>query len=89
MGFKHMKTAKEWFNEEYYNISDTSPITFGEIVKRIQLDAMKEGMRRAAEIGMNKSPMPRPPDDMTTLEKRTTIVNAILTAAEQLTEKDL
>lgn len=43
----------------------------------IQLDSMKEGMRRAAEIA-NRLDIP---DDM--------LRDTILTAAEQLTEKDL
>jgi hypothetical protein len=49
-----------------------------ESIKQIQLDAMKEGMRRAAEIVLvshNKS--------------ETLIRQDILTAVEQLTEKDL
>jgi len=57
-----------------------------QIIREIQLDAMKEGMRRAADIVKkcawgdtnNYETLYKPDPD-----------EAILTAAEQLTEKDL
>jgi hypothetical protein len=87
-----MKSAEEW-SFDMARLSDDA-FCFDqngaeEVIQKIQLDAIREGMRRAAEIGMNKSPMPLPPGEMTTLEKRTTIVNAILTAAEKLTIENL
>lgn len=48
-------------------------------IKQIQLDAMREGMRRAADIVKTHEP------ERTEVGYR----KAILTASEQLTEKDL
>lgn len=75
-----MKSAEEWVKEagttegadwrDYDNLDlDT--------VNQIQLDAMREGMRRAAEIAEAR----HLDGDMHS--------EAILSAAEQLTEKDL
>lgn len=76
-----MKTAEE-------RIQENNPLllvggeTYNGIVERykqIQLDAMREGMRRAAGVRATYS------DSSQTLIEAT----AILTAAEQLTTKDL
>jgi len=81
-----MKTVEEWQEYELAN----QAISPTEIKKQIQLDAVKEGMRRAAkEVA---KPMAKVPDE--TMQKYTVILthalsNAILTAAEHLTEKDL
>jgi len=78
-----MKTAEEWKTEwrklpcgtlEEHETNATT------IINQIQLDAMREGMRRAAEIAQ---------DDEQSKDKRPVISKAILAAAEQLTTKDL
>ena len=90
-----MKTAEEWVNEYDHTFSALNEeadkvvgkdvVPFEDIhailIRRIQLDAMKEGMRRvAAKLLINESP-----HDMTVCR----VHDNILTAAEQLTEKDL
>ncbi len=89
-----MKTAEEW--TDIINISEaccsgeggglwTSEETYT-LIRQIQLDAMKEGMRKAAEIVNVKC---------LTLDRRPWTLDvqnahkAILTVAEQLIEKDL
>lgn len=75
-----MKTAEEWCEElglvhhkPTYDI-DGREMSMAECVKQIQLDAMKEGMRRAAEtIDLSRPSSP--------YARR----QAILDAAEQLT----
>lgn len=42
-----MKTAAEWFNESPTIVGHWCQIT-SETIRQIQLDAMKEGMQRAA-----------------------------------------
>lgn len=69
-----MKTAKEWYN---------TALPERELIKQIQLDAMKEGMRRAAnqlDVAYHLGSA-----SASALSYR----DNILTAAEQLTEKDL
>ena len=83
-----MKTAEEWIK--------TGPIlypTSGEFVKAIQLDAMKEGMRRAAKLD-NVTPIKDGDGEVRYRwsEYGEAIIHyekAILSAAEKLTEKDL
>ena len=76
-----MRTAEEW-GETFPPSRDIfahlryHPVTEAEI-RQIQLDAMREGMRRAAEL----SNVANPTGQMVT--------KSILSAAEQLTEKDL
>lgn len=84
-----MKTAEEWMQDvDYPNKEDTTVLLSPQQIKIIQLDAMKEGMRRAALVC----------DDTDTIEAhqsyyaqlgdasatRSAIHKAILTAAEQL-----
>lgn len=76
-----MKTASELSQTAIFDIATRSGILHCEFereIKAIQLDAMKEGMRRAT-------------DKIQPLKYRGlfNMRNAILTAAEQLTEKDL
>jgi len=79
-----MKTAKEWTSEIIdYELTHYDG-SYTKLIKQIQLDAMKEGMRRAVKvmsecnsIGDNE------------YEEYKRLSQAILTAAEQLTEKDL
>jgi hypothetical protein len=90
-----MKTAEEWINEVGKVVmldcfaGDRSALP-GEptlnLVKQIQLDAMKEGMMRAAYINKITSPHITMTGSSSICENRK---NAILTAAEHLTEKDL
>jgi hypothetical protein len=81
-----MKTAEEWLD----NIGGGSPIgdeadlMMIAIIKQIQLDAMKEGMRRAAEIEQTTADIGTDYDAGWNHKTQ-----AILTAAEQLTEKKL
>ena len=71
-----MKTAEEWLEEMFgrNNWITADSVT----IKQIQLDAMREGMRRAAEIVVT--------DEATSYS---VIKSHILSAAEQLTEKDI
>lgn len=72
-----MKTAQEWA-KELRRAASVAPngtlVMIEPWLKQVQLDAMKEGMRRASEIFICSKPWAS---------------KAILTAAEQLTEKDL
>lgn len=80
--FDPMKSASEW-NDYHKQICFNDPAVHGqllpnpqmvEFIKKIQTDAMKEGMRRAAEVaGKNL--------DWATYHD-------VISAAEQLTEKD-
>ena len=72
-----MKSAEEWAKQLPMMLSEQ--VKSRELVKQIQLDAMKEGMRRAAEV------IP----DSKALFNAGQLRKAILAAAEQLTEKDL
>lgn len=89
-----MKTAEEWAATypPYRNIYAHlryHPMTEDEI-KQIQLDAMKEGMRRAAEIVMPPMREEHEYEQCKEYDQMCkSIGQAILTAAEQLTEKDL
>lgn len=72
-----MKTAEEWYSTEYFDVADVNKDTFINICKQIQLEAMKEGMRRAAAMVETMD------EDVS---KMPSIINM---ASEQLTEKDL
>ena len=74
-----MKTAEEWEMK-----CGSSQMITPQIIKQIQLDAIKEGMRRAAKVA-------RPKEMMLSMETQTNfdVERNILTAAEQLTTKDL
>lgn len=77
-----MKTAEEWI--EQYRIGF---VLRPSDIEQIQLDAMKEGARRAAKIAHNqaldRAGINRSSTQVTSDEK------AILTTAEQWTEADL
>jgi len=78
-----MKTA-----EEYVRTMVHDSRTFVSHVKQIQLDAMKEGMRRAAKV--SREHLQGTASGWVNITQRgKTVSNAILDAAEQLTEKDL
>ena len=95
-----MKTAEEWFTIENLGMvldieSDVScrPIEL-EQIREIQLDAMKEGMRRAAKQKQPKKQEKCYAEAVSCHncgynEGNDEMEQAILTAAEQLTEKDL
>lgn len=58
-----------------------------DFIKQVKLDAIKEGMRRAAAVVVENN---QPVFDLPTrLHTRQALGKAILTAAEQLTIKDL
>ena len=71
-----MRTARK-LAEEFYCCESVT-----DFIKQIQLAAIKEGMRRAAKVSRDANAQPMP---FIQIE----ITQAILTAAEQLTEKDL
>lgn len=79
-----MKTAEEMLDEHYENLNgNASDIIVA--IKQIQLDAMQEGMRRAAgEVRMTARD-----DKKDAAGNLCAAETAILTVAEQLTEKDL
>ena len=79
---KFMKTAKEWVSVilAKYGIVRNG---MADVIKEIQLDAMKEGMKRAAKIAWDAEAhitYDRPVDERH--------CRAILISLEQLTEKD-
>ena len=75
-----MKTTEDWIFK-YDMARETVP----QLISQIQIDALKEGMRRAANVitPYDIGVMVRNGETADILEQ------AILTAAEQLTEKDL
>ena len=73
-----MKTAEEWFNK--YKVNADKYLSMSAI-EAIQLDAMKEGMRRAAEIAKQES-------DKVCYEDPYAH-HAIIAKMDKLTEKDL
>lgn len=77
-----MKTAEEWASTIDMNIWSNADAT---TIKQIQLDAMKEGMRRAAKV----EPKMEPHHSDEHWQGITMKEQAILSEAEQLTEKDL
>lgn len=87
-----MKLAKDWTNiwmekhQEFVFLSTTEfEIEQAQdcLTRQIQLDAMKEGMKRAADIVNTTGAT------MDRRESTAWYVKTILSAAEQLTEKDL
>ena len=76
-----MKTAEECLAmlSAVYSCPD---VALTETIALIQLDAMKEGMRRAAGV----KPILQPAEGYTYIKHQNKV---ILAAAEQLTEKDL
>jgi len=82
-----MKMALGWVKEYQskrleYPRDENWKFNNGNLIKQIQLDAMREGMRRAAET-INPCSNPNCGNDECDLGRK------ILTAAEQLTTKDL
>jgi hypothetical protein len=86
---KFMKTAEEWISEKEWSGNEDGDGNLlhyewtVDDVKQIQLDAMKEGARRAAETVMNTMATGSP------YENRLVMQSAILTTANNWTEKDL
>lgn len=77
-----MKMALDWWNSNYDNFDGTAKDTIG-IIQQIQLDAIKEGMNRAADISEGElRRIQAPPIFFRLCDK----VNQI---ANQLTLKDL
>ena len=78
-----MKTAEQWCKDEKTRLI---PMHVPDI-QQIQLDAMREGMRRAAET---VHPKGKPcPNSITYINTIASAKDNILSAAESLTEKDL
>lgn len=75
-----MKTAEEWVSEYPGSLFDKHSI-----VRKIQLDALKEGMRRAA----NRIDDPFKTNKVRCGTTSGEIRSFILATAEQLTTKDL
>lgn len=92
-----MKTAEEWLKEKWFDflelVEPQEVIIRGDteledFIKQIQLDAMKEGARRAAKMARNH--LHGTASGWVNLTKRgETVNNVILTAAEQWTVSDL
>lgn len=89
-----MKTAQDWkahFEAHFKATKQTDEEIWQSMIAQIQLDAMKEGMRRAADkcewitrtghVPVGKQRI----EEMSATECKT----AILTASEQLSENDL
>ena len=83
-----MKTAKEWRIEVQDNDCASYSGSLDRFIRAIQLDVMKEGARRAAEIDRIWQAGRRTYQNPS-ICAHTTPEQAILTAAEQWTEKDL
>jgi hypothetical protein len=81
-----MKTAEEWADKCFDGFPQKGIIND---IRDIQLDAMKEGMRRAVNVVCNGSLPPIWVSSGCAYRTQTDINKAILHAAEQLTEKDL
>ena len=91
-----MKTAEEWATEIDHCQEVCGVMQQHELaahVKQIQLDAMREGMRRAAVIVLNRQQILTHLGEQelyrVTVHELGIRKDSILTAAEQLTEKDL
>jgi hypothetical protein len=87
-----MKSAEEWanaLNEALPLLTKPVPVNCVEfIVKQIQLDAIKEGMRRAVNV-VEHNHLHSSKCLCASCVATNGDVEAILTAAEQLTEKNL
>ena len=83
-----MKTAEEWIKYLDPNTSSESccysPVPI-EDIKQIQLDAMKEGMRRAADFIINWCPSTQKPGGAACISCKE-LSKAILTDANNRTE---
>lgn len=83
-----MKTAEEW--GEHFGVDcivGAKMVSWEDVIKQIQLDAMIEGARRAATVVVENN---QPVFDLPTrLHTRQALGQAILTTSAQWTEKDL
>jgi microcompartment protein CcmL/EutN len=77
-----VKTAEEWIDMMDKSDNGYFTVNFANHIRQVQLDAMKEGVRRAAKVIT-------PDGNYNRIKRQEEGVQAILTAAEQLTEKDL
>jgi hypothetical protein len=86
---KFMKTAEEWISEKEWSGNEDGDGNLlhyewtADDIKQIQLDAMKEGARRAAKIGKEAH------DPCTECSMGRESEDAILITANNWTEKDL
>ena len=79
-----MKSAEEWI-EETTGSPKCRITTVGACsIEEIQLDAMKEGMRRARELVQQE-----PAIFNTDVSLKAMVIDSIISASEQLTIKDL
>lgn len=87
-----MKTAEEWAQVVGYKHTDwiephlktLSGSAFIDIVREVQLDAMKEGMTRAAVLVMEEQMAWKEVGNNQVAQVLTSLDNAILTARDQL-----
>ena len=85
-----MKTAEEWTKDLWWSRGGELEVAMPyERIEQIQLDAMKEGMRRAADYAISDALMNHHDAEGRCICGNCSARRAILTAAEQLTEKDL
>ena len=93
-----MKTAEEWdkFFSERYNRKTAPELAamsqfdfFKDMCNHIQLDAIKEGARRAADCAISEALMNTHDAEGRCICGNCSARRAILTAAEQWTKKDL
>ncbi len=80
-----MKTAEEWVKDLHGTSSSDIFLITKRHIKQIQLDAMKEGMKRAAEMISSCPSACECSQSVGWKESE----QSILTASEQLTQKDL
>ena len=93
-----MKTAEEWDKEfcKRYDVkihpewkTKSQVEFFTDMCQQIQLDAMKEGARRAADCAISEALMNTHDAEGRCICRNCSARRAILTAAEQWTNKDL
>lgn len=89
-----MKTPEEWCNSVEFDIGTRSGILrseFHRVIQQILLDGMKEGMRRAAQVAEGTTFAAGKHTEWEDAYDKgcKDSEQAILTASEQLTEKDL
>jgi hypothetical protein len=85
-----MKTAEQIYHSNacFFLCEAATKLSLIKVIQEIQLEALKEGMRRAAKIASNECPV-FTIHPLSQMNQREHTTEAILSAAEQITEKDL